>query len=96
MVDYMPRPRPSSSASDHTLHHYVVRRVEAVRGKVPLKLECFPAFDYARAEHTTTVSSGLKDQDKVTFKSNNLELELVIGACVVVERACYWQRERSC
>ena len=32
-----------------------VRRVRVVRGHLPLEMECRPAFDYARAKHTTTV-----------------------------------------
>src|SRR5262249_36865576 len=34
----------------------LVRRVRVVRGKLPLQIECRPAFDYARARHATTVS----------------------------------------
>src|SRR5439155_22010778 len=29
----------------------LVRRVRVVRGKLPFRLECRPAFDYARATH---------------------------------------------
>jgi GH15 family glucan-1,4-alpha-glucosidase len=35
----------------------LVRRVRVVRGRLPLEMECRPAFDYARAPHTTTVSA---------------------------------------
>jgi GH15 family glucan-1,4-alpha-glucosidase len=34
----------------------LVRRVRVVRGRLPLEMECRPAFDYARARHTTAVS----------------------------------------
>jgi GH15 family glucan-1,4-alpha-glucosidase len=34
----------------------LVRRVRVVRGRLPLEVECRPAFDYARASHTTEVS----------------------------------------
>src|SRR4029077_10441387 len=34
----------------------LVRRVRVVRGSLPLEVECRPAFDYARARHTTEVS----------------------------------------
>jgi GH15 family glucan-1,4-alpha-glucosidase len=34
----------------------LVRRVRVVRGQLPLEVECRPAFDYARARHTTTVN----------------------------------------
>lgn len=32
----------------------LVRRVRVVRGQLPMQVECRPAFDYARAKHTTT------------------------------------------
>jgi GH15 family glucan-1,4-alpha-glucosidase len=35
----------------------LVRRVRVVRGRLPLEMECRPAFDYARAPHTTTVAA---------------------------------------
>src|SRR5438874_9383415 len=34
----------------------LVRRVRVVRGRLPLEVECRPAFDYARARHATEVS----------------------------------------
>src|SRR5262245_7389535 len=49
--DYMPvsgtRPTPDE----------VVRRVKVVRGRLPFRLECRPAFDYGRAGHTTHVDA---------------------------------------
>jgi GH15 family glucan-1,4-alpha-glucosidase len=35
----------------------LVRRVRVVRGRLPLEMECRPAFDYARASHTIKVGS---------------------------------------
>src|SRR3984957_8089061 len=35
----------------------LVRRVRVVRGRLPLEVECRPAFDYARARHITKVSA---------------------------------------
>jgi GH15 family glucan-1,4-alpha-glucosidase len=32
--------------------HQIVRRVRCVRGEVKFQMDCFPAFDYARAKHT--------------------------------------------
>src|SRR5947207_9893999 len=49
--DYMPvGPGAGSEAQ-------LVRRVRVVRGRLPLQVECRPAFDYARARHATTVST---------------------------------------
>ena len=49
--DYMPV-GPGASADD-----VLVRRVRVVRGQMQFKLECRPAFDYARAKHDTTVDA---------------------------------------
>src|SRR5262249_26472073 len=35
----------------------LVRRVRGVPGRLPLEVECRPAFDYARAKHATEVSA---------------------------------------
>src|SRR4051794_17157723 len=35
----------------------LVRRVRVIRGRLPLEVECRPAFDYARAQHATEVSA---------------------------------------
>jgi GH15 family glucan-1,4-alpha-glucosidase len=43
--DYMPV-RSIGSAPDE-----IIRRVRVVRGQLPFRLECRPAFDYARTEH---------------------------------------------
>ncbi len=34
----------------------LVRRVRVVRGNLPVEMECRPAFDYGRAQHSTTLS----------------------------------------
>jgi GH15 family glucan-1,4-alpha-glucosidase len=47
-----------------TVHH-VVRSVRSVRATVVFDLECRPAFDYARAEHTVEAIDG-----GVLFRSN--------------------------
>src|SRR5262249_33721690 len=49
--DYMPVGGASGGPADQ-----VVRRVRVVRGRMPLRLECRPAFDYARARHRTEVT----------------------------------------
>ncbi|MBX9585394.1 MAG: glycoside hydrolase family 15 protein [Gemmataceae bacterium] len=48
--DYMPV-GPGASPDD-----WLVRRVRVVRGKLPVRLECRPAFDYARAKHEVRVN----------------------------------------
>ncbi|KAJ3051925.1 hypothetical protein HK097_007074 [Rhizophlyctis rosea] len=46
---------PEKSVKPKPLQPWVVRQVECIRGKYKVKVECFPAFDYARAKHTTEV-----------------------------------------
>jgi GH15 family glucan-1,4-alpha-glucosidase len=51
LEDYMPVGGAGGDAPDQ-----VVRRVRVVRGQMPFRLECRPAFDYARARHTTSLA----------------------------------------
>ncbi|KAJ1862908.1 hypothetical protein LPJ73_000651 [Coemansia sp. RSA 2703] len=50
VTDFMHRPRPNSRSHRHMLP-WLVRSVEAIRGEMEFEMECFPAFDYARAKH---------------------------------------------
>jgi GH15 family glucan-1,4-alpha-glucosidase len=58
----------------------LVRRVRVVRGRLPLEMECRPAFDYARAPHATEVS-----ERGARFDGPNLSLGL--AASVPLRRA---------
>jgi GH15 family glucan-1,4-alpha-glucosidase len=49
LEDYMP------VGGAHSVPNGLVRRVRVVRGRLPFRLECRPAFDYARAAHKTHV-----------------------------------------
>src|SRR3990172_5830285 len=53
------------------VNHDIVRQVRVVRGTLSFKLECFPAFDYARAEHVLHV-----DERGATFESDGTRLGL--------------------
>lgn len=53
LCDFMPVP----TSADEVRRHRLIRRVSVVRGSVPFRMSCRPAFDYARAPHTTEVSS---------------------------------------
>ena len=59
VTDYMPI---GASAEGR---HRIVRRVEVVRGTMTFRMECTPAFDYAREEHETRIVPG-----GVTFASS--------------------------
>jgi GH15 family glucan-1,4-alpha-glucosidase len=52
-------------------HHQVIRRVEVVRGEMNFRMECTPAFDYARDEHETEKTEG-----GACFRSAHLSLGL--------------------
>jgi hypothetical protein len=66
--------RQSSKATSPFLP-WLVRRVEVVRGQMPIRMECAPAFNYSRTAHTTklvpddTTAPSLERQLKVIFSS---------------------------
>ena len=68
VTDYMPVGAPENGHG----YHQVIRRVKVVRGEVSFRMECFPAFDYAREEHETEISD-----EGVCFRSPRLGLGLV-------------------
>ncbi len=67
VVDFMPVGLKETDVG----YHGIVRRVQAIRGNVTFRLECFPAFNYARDVHTTSVTP-----DGVCFSANSLNLRL--------------------
>jgi GH15 family glucan-1,4-alpha-glucosidase len=75
--DYMPV-TGSGSRGEGSL----IRRVRVVRGRLPLHLECRPAFDYARARHELHL-----DKDCARFDGPGLSLELAAPVPVTREGA---------
>ncbi|KAL1311028.1 hypothetical protein AAFC00_001246 [Neodothiora populina] len=73
------KPRPVQAPSA-PLKKWLVRRVECIRGEVELDIEVFPAFNYARDDHTTDIKKrGCEEREcheSVVFKSKSLSLEL--------------------
>jgi GH15 family glucan-1,4-alpha-glucosidase len=67
VTDYMPIGLSGSGQG----RHQIVRRVEVVRGTMDFRMECTPAFDYARGEHRTEIVPG-----GATFRSSDLDLGL--------------------
>lgn len=53
---------------------------KVIRGSLPLRVECAPAFNYARDQHTTEIlvddTVPLHTQNKAVFRSPNLDLDL--------------------
>ena len=48
VIDFMPVPIRGDACE-----HQIIRKVNVVLGRLPVRVECRPAFDYARAAHTT-------------------------------------------
>jgi GH15 family glucan-1,4-alpha-glucosidase len=76
-------------ASEHTgnvtdrpdLKKWLVRRVECMRGTVDVNIDVCPSFNYAQDKHSTEITDMGKTpqghiQQRVTFKSKDLALEL--------------------
>ena len=67
VIDYMPVGVNKREAG----YRQIVRRVEAIRGTVPVRVECYPAFNYGREPHTVSVESY-----GAVFSAPSLRLEL--------------------
>ena len=83
LLDYLPRPRrdaPGRPSTPKPLLPWLIRRIECIRGSLPILVQCAPAFNYARSAHTTTVvddeSIDGPAQKKALFKSDELSLDL--------------------
>jgi GH15 family glucan-1,4-alpha-glucosidase len=67
IIDYMPVGTEAKKFGFHQL----VRRVHMIRGAMPLRMECYPAFNYARDSHETVIAP-----DGAIFNSSALSLGL--------------------
>ena len=67
VIDYMPVGLKRGEPGFHQL----VRHVEAIRGSVPVRMECCPAFNYGRDEHKVDITP-----NGAVFRSEKLTLEL--------------------
>jgi GH15 family glucan-1,4-alpha-glucosidase len=68
ITDYMTAPEPGGR---YGYKHQVFRRVTVVRGTMAFRMECFPAFNYARDEHELEMSN-----EGASFYSPTLSLGL--------------------
>lgn len=76
LADFLPRQHVGTTKP---LLPWLIRRVEVIRGHIPLCMQCAPAFNYARDEHRTSIvddASTLGSQKKVLFESPRLSLDL--------------------
>jgi GH15 family glucan-1,4-alpha-glucosidase len=54
VLDFMP------IENDREIRHDLIRDIRVIRGRIPIEVDCRPAFDYARQEHTIEfVKSGV-------------------------------------
>jgi GH15 family glucan-1,4-alpha-glucosidase len=60
--------------------HQVIRRVKVMRGALPFRVECRPAFDYARAGHRTSIGP-----HGARFQGPGMDLGLVASVPLVRE-----------
>ena len=67
--DFMP-----IAAREDIGRHRIVRRVTSVRGRVPFRVSCLPAFDYAREEHKVALH-----KHGAVFQSANRTMALLTG-----------------
>jgi GH15 family glucan-1,4-alpha-glucosidase len=67
LTDFMPAGQTRGDGHNHQL----IRRITVLRGSVEFKMECMPAFDYARTGHKTEIIEG-----GATFETKDLTLGL--------------------
>src|SRR5262245_51990780 len=75
VIDFMPVPQPGDVGE-----HQVIRRVRVVTGELSFRVECRPAFDYARAKHTTSL-----DDCGIRFAGPGLTLVLTSPVTLRIE-----------
>ncbi|CAE6538752.1 unnamed protein product [Rhizoctonia solani] len=81
VTDFLPRQTGVGISANKPLLFWLIRRVEVIRGRVPIRMECCPAFNYAQDAHETkfvnddSQQPGIS-QEKVVFRSRDLTLDL--------------------
>lgn len=69
LQDYMPIPPSSTRNVDQ-----IIRRMVAARGSLTFRIECKPAFDYARSDHKTS-----QHNSNIVFESTDRKLTLALA-----------------
>ncbi len=72
LIDFMPVGREAGGHTDQRARQ-IVRIARSVRGSIRLRLECRPAFDYARQRHELKMG---EDERSAVFSSGELWFEL--------------------
>jgi GH15 family glucan-1,4-alpha-glucosidase len=86
VTDYMP---VGGSENGHWFPQ-LVRRVEVARGRMPFRMQCLPAFDYAQQEHTTEITEG-----GASFRSPQLSMGLAMSFPERAQNTILQQRENG-
>jgi len=82
VTDLLPRPSLAATLNPKPLLPWLIRRVECIRGSMPLLVQCAPAFNYARDPHATSIVPDTSipptapPQNKVLFECESLLLDL--------------------
>ena len=84
VVDFMP---VGTGGEDY--HGRLIRIIKVVRGFMPLRLECRPAFDYGRAKHRVEVQ-----KDCVVFHGRHLSCVLSVSSTIAKRRA-KWEADEN-
>ena len=80
VTDYMPVGRDIVNENDYR----IIRRVKGIHGRVHMRMECNPAFNYARDSHDTFIS-----EKGASFHSTSLSLGLASTIPLVkTEKGC--------
>ncbi|RFU73066.1 glycoside hydrolase family 15 [Trichoderma arundinaceum] len=98
VVDFFPRPKSAKVMTkgykqnayreamnvQEELKKWTVRRVECIRGSLPIDVEIFPAFGYGRDTHETTLlqethTSEHRESKIGTFHSKDVKLQLDVA-----------------
>ncbi|KAJ7606665.1 glycoside hydrolase family 15 protein [Roridomyces roridus] len=78
VTDFLPRQTGIPISTKKPLLPWLIRRVEVIRGTLPIRMECAPAFNYARTAHTTSIlgSPAPAGTKKAVFHTPALTLDL--------------------
>jgi len=81
VTDYL----PVGLRAEHADDNFLVREVHVVRGRMSFRVECNPAFDYAREEHHTRIleNGACFDSSKLSLGlASSIPLEEHYGAAI--------------
>ena len=87
VIDFM----PVGSLQEQHGHNELIRRVNVVRGSMPFRMECFPAFNYARDEHEIHLN-----ESGAAFRSPVIDLQLSTTLPLEPDISCGRKPHRYC